>query len=314
MPLYALGSNSSYQLSLQHTRDVDVPSLTTLNLPLNEHPVKIAAGANHTLLLTNKGTLYVTGNNVFGQCLLPPCTAIPGFTKVDGIWKDCAATWEGSVAVDENNGLRCCGRIKGMNEFKGLMFENGLIERVFGGVGHFIALGEEAYGFGNGAKGQFGTTEGNRLPVENIAQVACGKDFTCLLSNTGEITVLTTSTKHNLLSIPPMNNVKSIAASWSTIEALTSSGTIISWGRSDRGQYPPANLPPITSLAAGSEHFLALSTSHKVYAWGWNEHGNCARPDRTDVTTLHTLPLPADEIPIYIAGGCGTSWIWTTKL
>jgi protein ATS1 len=197
---------------------------------------------------------------------------------------------------------------------KGLISEDDPMEKVFGGVGHFIALGKSAYGFGNGTKGQFGATTDGRLLAENIEQVACGKDFSCIVSSDDEITVLTTTTKHNIAATPTVDGVKSIAASWSTIAVLTSSGTITSWGRSDRGQYPPSNIPAISLLAAGSEHFLALSHTHKVYAWGWNEHGNCARQDRSDITSLHEIPFPRDEKPTYIAGGCGTSWIWTEKV
>jgi len=316
MPLYALGSNSSYQLSLSHTKDVDIPTLTTLNLPSDQHPSKITAGSNHTLLLTNTGDLYVTGSNAYGQCLLPPCDVIPGFKKVDGIWKDCAATWEATIALDAKGRLWSFGRIKGVPDFKGSTVEDDIIERLFGGVGHFIALGRFAYGFGNGTKGQFGTTESNRILVDNVNQVACGKDFTALLSHTNGIKVLTTNTKHNLHDIPspsPVDDIQSMVASWSTIAVLTSFGMVISWGRSDRGQYAPPNLPSIAKLAAGSEHFIALSETHQVYAWGWNEHGNCGRADRGDVTSLHELLFPEDEIPKDVAGGCGTSWIWTKK-
>jgi protein ATS1 len=313
MPLYALGSNSCHQLSLGHTRDVDVPSLTTLTLPPDQWPAKIVAGGNHTLLLTNTGELYVTGGNTYGQCLLPPCEVVPGFTKADGVWKDCAATWEGSVAVDNDGRLWIFGRMKGVEASKRLTLEDDTIEHVFGGVGHFIALGKFAYGYGNGSKGQFGPMENDRLPAEDIKEIACGRDFSCLLSRAGQTTVFTSATKYNLHDIPPVDDVQTIATSWATIAALTSTGRVISWGRSDRGQYPPPNLPPIAHLAAGSEHFIALSQSNKVYAWGWNEHGNCAQQGHSDVTTLHEIPFPEDELPSYVAGGCGTSWIWTTS-
>ena len=145
-------------------------------------------------------------------------------------------------------------------------------------------------------------------------QATCGKDFTCTLSENNEITVYTTSSKHDLQRSPSITNIKSIASSWSTISVLDNSGNITSWGRSDRGQYPPSNLPPISQLAAGSEHFIALSKSNKVYAWGWNEHGNCGVSTFEDVTFLNELTFPDGEIPTYVAAGCGTSWIWTENV
>lgn len=332
MPLYSLGSNSSYQLSLPHTKDVSSPSLTTLSLPFAEYPVKIVAGANHTLLLTNQGSLYATGANKYGQCLVPACDAVQGLKKVEGKWKDCAATWEGSVAVKEDGTVWSFGKIRNHENFNGLVLNDSLLDgvnheetnddcrngkiRVFGGVQHFIVLKSGyALGYGDGKKGQLGpSTNGNgtKLPIQNISQVACGKEFTCLLTNSNQLKVYTTNDKHNLTSIPPIQGIKQIAASWSTIAVLDNAGKVTAWGRSDRGQFPPTNLPPLSHLASGSEHFLGLSQD-KVYAWGWNEHGNCGADHRHDITTLHTIPLPRDEVPRYIAAGCGTSWIWTEK-
>ena len=350
MPLYSLGSNSSYQLSLRHANDVSTPTLTSLSLPPDEYPVKIAAGSNHTLLSTNKGSLYTTGTNKYGQCLRPPCDVISGFTEVDGKWKDCAATWEGSLTLNENGSVRSFGRIrshrnlagKGLDEHQesvgnisngeeeGLECNSDLdgikgrvprmaIAHVEGGVQHFVVFGKDgAFCYGDGRKGQFGVTtnatEPVKIPAEDVIQVTCGKDFTCILSPNNTLAVYTTSTKHNLLSVPNCTDIKSIAASWSTIAILHRSGNITSWGRSDRGQLPPPNLPPIAQLAAGSEHFIALSETNQVYAWGWNEHGNCGLDTLEDVTYVHELVFPEDETPMYVAAGCGTSWIWTRKV
>ena len=321
MPLFALGSNSSYQLSLGHSNDVSSPSITTLDLPLNEHPVKIVAGSNHTLLLTNQGSLYATGANKYGQCMRPPCDTILVFVKIEDKWTDCAATWEGSVAIHEDGSLRTFGLIKNHKHLSGSKLINDGVEGVVGGVQHFVVLsGGTAVGYGEGRKGQLGASEGQSTPITfpycNIIHAACGKDFTCLLSSSNEVKVETTSQKYgvNIIPTPYLTDIKSITASWFTIAILHNSGKITAWGRSDHGQYPPPSLPPISQLAAGSEHFIALSTEHKVYIWGWNEHGNCGRVDGKDVTTLHEVTFPAGERPTYVAAGCGTSWIWTTKI
>ena len=346
MPLYALGSNSSYQLSLTHTIDVSIPTKTTLKLPDKEHPVKIVAGGNHTLLLTDSGSLYATGANKYGQCMSSACDLIRGFTKVNGIWKDCAATWEGSVAVDKDGLVWSFGKIKNHENISGWKAEkdpvfsenketittsedqlgqeaaaareNSTVTGVVGGVQHFIvSTNSGVFGFGDSRKGQLGTFHNNRpskLSSDSIVQAACGKEFTCLLPKTNLLEIHTTSLKHNLHTIPSHLQILSLVASWSTLAILDSAGKVTCWGRSDHGQLPPDGLPPISQLAAGSEHFIALSQDHKVYAWGWNEHGNCGREDNMDVTTVHELVLPKDERAMYVAAGCGTSWIWTEKL
>jgi len=294
------------------------------------------AGSNHTLLLTNTGTLYVTGANKYGQCLKPACDVISSFVQVDGRWRDCAATWEGSIVVDENGLIWSFGQIKYHENMNGVSIEDESMTRcnigkitddegmngsksihLSGGVQHFIAFGEcGTYGYGDGRKGQFGNishseTSPFKLSTANVTQATCGKDFTCLLSKDDKITLYTTSSKHNLLSIATITSIKSVTSSWSTIALLHNSGEITSWGRSDRGQLPPSNLPSISQLSAGSEHFIALSQTQKVYTWGWNEHGNCGLSTLEDVTFLHEIPFPKEEIPMYVAAGCGTSWIWT---
>jgi len=353
MALYALGSNSSYQLSLNHTEDVPIPSKTTLDLPDDELPVKVAAGGNHTLLLTNKGSLYATGANKYGQCMTPACDYIRGFKRLDGVWVDCAATWEGTVGIDDGGFVWSFGKIKDHEKLSGWKpgkdslvakvettssthgnrceqeagagtgagtgaGEQSKVLGVFGGVQHFLVLTTDGvFGFGDSRKGQLGISQSNHpsaMSSETIVQAACGKEFTCLLSATGHLELHTISTKHNLHNIPSHRPVRSLVASWSTIALLDVDGKITSWGRSDHGQFSPAGLPPISQVAAGSEHFIALSEDHKVYAWGWNEHGNCGREDKMDVTSVHEVVIPEGEKAMYVAAGCGTSWIWTKKL
>ena len=182
------------------------------------------AGANHTLLLTNQGNLYATGANKCGQCLKLPCDVIPGFVRIDGRWRDCAATWEGSLAVREDGSILSFGRIKNhtdrigipkvgdktinTNDVKSLTdtrldgHNKGNVS-IVGGVQHFIVFGEDGtYGYGDGKKGQFGviptsTRSPVKLRTSNVIQVACGKDFTCLYSRDDNITLYTTTSKHH---------------------------------------------------------------------------------------------------------------------
>ncbi|KAJ5320111.1 hypothetical protein N7508_000394 [Penicillium antarcticum] len=94
-------------------------------------------------------------------------------------------------------------------------------------------------------------------------------------------------------------------------------GSIIAWGRNDRGQLPPPTLPSTAHLAVGSEHVLALLEHGQVAAFGWGEHGNCG-PD-TDTQgnvsgTYNIVPLPdtvsaAGERVIGVGAGCATSFM-----
>jgi protein ATS1 len=323
MPLYALGSNASHQLSFPHTDDIHTPAQTSLSLPPGSKPVKIVAGSNHTLLLTNEGAVYATGANHKGQCFVKGKDVLPGFERVGEVkrWRDVGATWEGSILIDSEGAIWSCGRIRNHENLDGKSFAelvggNGEGEvKVAAGVQHFILFDDTvAIGFGDGSKRQFSTPasgDGVKLPTSDIRQVTCGKEFTCILSSTGAVSIYTSSTKHSLHAIPPLPpKIISMASSWSTIVLLTEKGYLHAWGRHDRAQFPPPDLPPLSSLSAGSEHFLAISVG-KVFTWGWNEHGNCDLETLKDVNFVHEISVPANERAVYVAGGCGTSWIWT---
>jgi protein ATS1 len=94
-------------------------------------------------------------------------------------------------------------------------------------------------------------------------------------------------------------------------------GSIIAWGRNDRGQLPPPTFPPTVHLAVGSEHVLALLENGQVAAFGWGEHGNCGPdtdPQGNVSGTYNIVPLPetvsaAGERVIGVGAGCATSFM-----
>ncbi|KAG0157074.1 hypothetical protein PDIDSM_4258 [Penicillium digitatum] len=97
------------------------------------------------------------------------------------------------------------------------------------------------------------------------------------------------------------------------------SGSIVAWGRNDRGQLPPPDLPTPVKLAVGSEHAIALLGDGRVAAFGWGEHGNCG-PDTDSqgnvAGTFTVISLPeavgADRKVVGVGAGCATSWMIIT--
>ncbi|KXG54117.1 Regulator of chromosome condensation, RCC1 [Penicillium griseofulvum] len=93
-------------------------------------------------------------------------------------------------------------------------------------------------------------------------------------------------------------------------------GSVVAWGRNDRGQLPPPNLPPPAKLAVGSEHAIALLGDARVAAFGWGEHGNCG-PDTNSQGnvsgTYNVISLPeavgAGAKVVGVGAGCATSWM-----
>lgn len=187
--------------------------------------------------------------------------------------------------------------------------------------------------------------------VEGIPFLAtgavCGREFTVILGrrSAGEFVILgDEGNRWGIMRIPESlrfaaegsgggwSEYIDIGASWHDIYVHASSshsdsdigfdslnaraaGSLIAWGRNDRGQLPPPDLPPLSEIGVGSEHVLALLENGDVATFGWGEHGNCG-PDtdaRGNVAGKYNLiPLPGDVSGARVVGvgaGCATSWV-----
>jgi protein ATS1 len=357
--LYAIGSNGSGQLGIGHDQDVSVPR-QVLFRPGSEPSkpvVRVAAGGNHTLLLTSDGRLYWAGDSSAGACgplsaeqkdkpglfiaqeVALPTTAAPV--------KHIAATWEASVIVQaDGNGRDTVVSSFGVG-MKGELGQGQFIVRtpsvsrikdfpppdtevvgLTACMGHVVAVlsNGEVYGWGNGRKGQLGTTvDGVVQEVRKIegvgfrvSRAVCGREFTCLFgsSEAGEILVLGAD-KAGVKSSAPTSAVgwKDVGASWGSVFILKGDGKLVSWGRDDHGQLAPPGLPQLEHIAIGSEHVVAMTHDGDVLSWGWGEHGNCGpRVENGDVKGRWNVIASKKYLPpgsgiTGIGSGCATSWI-----
>lgn len=314
--LFTLGSNGSGQLGISHKEDVSVPKPVLFHPDMPDSPVvKVAAGGNHTLLLTEAGNVYWSGDAQSGACGIGPQTDVPVFQEIQ-LAKDAtnapqsvaliAATWEASfiVAKDAQGknselyslGLGNKGEL-GLGEFivrtpsatriKGFPPQDTEIVDIHACMGHaIVVLGNgDAYGWGNCRKGQAGEPAAVlHAPRKvdgldfKVTRAVCTKEATCFFGSpeSGELKVLG-SDKWKLVSdAPPKAPIwMDVGASWGNTYILTSEKTLLSWGRDDHGQLPPPNLPALASIAIGSEHVVTKTEDGDVLAWGWGEHGNC---------------------------------------
>lgn len=206
------------------------------------------------------------------------------------------------------------------------------------GMGHTVVVlsNGEVYGWGGARKGQLGESAiaskiaWSPLKIDNVpfsapVGAACGREFTVVTGDptTDEFAVLGSSgDKWNILSGAPtpgtLGGYLGILASWHGVYVHRKDRSIVCWGRNDRGQLPPVDLPVARAIAVGSEHALALLDDQSVVAFGWGEHGNCG-PD-TDAQgnvkgEYKRIPLPADEksAVVGIGAGCATSWVITSR-
>jgi len=346
MSLYSLGSNGSGQLGLSHTTDISIPTLVKLPPKLRHANIIAAhAGGNHTLLQTSSAEIYAAGDNSNGKC----ASQLSGSTdfracNLVGDTKLSAATWEASFFVSADDGLvRVCGT--GLKGELGLSAENTTtssptsipnfppqgtnIVDLAACMGHVVVVlnNGEVWGWGNDQQGQLGDPaevvwRPRKIQGLSFAAVraVCAKDFTAVFGHPeqGTFAIFGLNKRDRFgvkVNLPgAIRGWKAVQATWGGVYVLMDDGKLTAWGRDDHGQLPPADLPKVEAIAAGSEHVLALTTDGRVLTWGWGEHGNCGDPvdDRKDVKGRWN-ELCADGEPIAVGAGCATSWIVTKK-
>lgn len=216
------------------------------------------------------------------------------------------------------------------------------------GMGHTATVlsNGEVYGWGGARKGQLGEgakagkIEWSPVKIADVpfyaTAVTCGREFTVVSGDKekGEYVVLGSSgDKWGVLSGQPgsifndgarvLPVYTGISAGWHAIyvhhqRQEEGHASITAWGRNDRGQLPPADLPSAKMLAVGSEHALALLDDGTVAVFGWGEHGNCGteidaqgnvkeRYNRIDMSEIGH-----ERVIVGIGAGCATSWVITS--
>lgn len=328
--------------------------------------VKVAAGGNHSLLLAADGKLYWAGDSTTGasgplnqddqatssaaikEPFLAKEVALPeeGSTTTAPV-KFIAATWEASIIVQSDSqgrntivssfGTGLKGelgqgqfiiRTSTVSRLKNFPPEHTEVVDLAACMGHVVMVlsNGDAWGWGNGRKGQLGTGVAGVVHEPQalqgvdfkVVRAVCGREFTALFGTPdgGEILVLGAD-KAGVKSSAPGNVAgwRDVGASWGGIYVLKTDSKLLSWGRDDHGQLAPPRLPLLQRIAIGSEHVVALSEHGEVFSWGWGEHGNCGpQVDKGDVkgrwntiASMKYIP-PGSEIAA-IGAGCATSWI-----
>jgi alpha-tubulin suppressor-like RCC1 family protein len=133
-----------------------------------------------------------------------------------------------------------------------------------------------------------------------VLAITMGEWHTCALEEAGHVACWGASTAgqtgrtervvHTPNPIPGLERVSEIAASDMATCAL-SDGRVACWGDNDHGELGAeatdtgavvhVDLPPVRSLAAGSQHFCALGLDGAISCWGDNRYGQLGRGSST---------------------------------
>ncbi|ODV98351.1 hypothetical protein PACTADRAFT_48129, partial [Pachysolen tannophilus NRRL Y-2460] len=310
-------------------------------LILKEKPVKITGGGNHTLLLTESGSLYIAGE-INGK-------RFEKFELIDaryGKIMDMTSGWDFGVMVNEYNELYVFGI--GLNGELGLSekvtscdvlnpkfvikFDH-KIKKINSSLHNTVLILEngEVYGWGNNKKQQLlqhDLTKSNKIIWEptrlfvtfsNLRFANC-RDFIVyqfVNPETNETNKFELRGKDNFNILNGLNSKEHIIdmkPMWSSVHLLiveteTQSKKIRSLGNNSNCQlFPTSSNLDIKDYAIGSEHGLTLTADNKVLAWGWGEHGNCGTTQNENNVILNQLYNGIETVK-GIYSGCSTSWV-----
>ncbi|KAK3399321.1 regulator of chromosome condensation 1/beta-lactamase-inhibitor protein II [Sordaria brevicollis] len=313
--LFALGSNGSGQLGIGHKEDVSVPKDAHFEeeLPATASITKIAAGGNHTIVLTTTGDIHWSGDPNTGACGKFTQTQVsqpPRFYPVDlsslSSHEDLfrvglvAATWESSIftrldAQGRNTRIYSCGTgQKGELGLGNFIFRTATpslipdfpppdteIVDIAACMGHVVAVlsNGDVWGWGNGRKGQIGAPEDIIYSPRKLE----GINFKVVKAVCGkEFTCL--------LGSPESGNIVVLGSDKWGIKAETPS-QVVGW----------------REVGASWGNLFILKADGSVLSWGRNDHGQLAPASLTQtkhiaVGSEHTLALSEE--------GDVTAWGW----
>ena len=334
--IFAFGYNLHGELGITASSGMSTANSTPalVSLPGSTGPaIQIAAGTQHTLVVTSTGQLYAFGDNSYGQ-----------------------------LGIATNSGMSTANPTPALVSLPGA---SGPVTQVAAGAFHSLAVTStgQLYGFGYNQSGQLGTTTNNGQVTANptpalvslpgatgpVTQVAAGNDHSLALTSTGQVYAfgdndygaLGNTTNDGgapsanptpaLVSLPGASGpVVQMAAGDTHSLALTSTGQLYSWGDNLYGQLgtmthsgtmfanPTAALValpgaggPVTQIAAGGNHSLALTSTGQLYAFGLNnlgQLGSTTNPGGANPTPALVGALPGASGPIaQIAAGYSDS-------
>jgi hypothetical protein len=259
----------------------------------------IAAGAAHTLVLKNDGTVVGFGSTSSGQSTTPA-----GVSGVMAI----AAGDSHSLALKSDHTVVTWGRDSAA-EFMAPSALTG-VTAIAAGYHHGVALladatvatwGKNSYGYSTVPPG-----------LGEVAAVAAGDYHTLALKKDGAVVAWGNNISGQTVVPPGLSGVTAVAAGGSHSLALHADGSVVAWGSNSGGQCAvPPGLSGVQALAAGYLHSVALKADGTVVAWGTDDDGQAQVPaGLTGVVAIaagayHTLALTADGA--VVAWGDNTS-------
>jgi alpha-tubulin suppressor-like RCC1 family protein len=212
--VYVAGSDRYGQLGQGAVNGATKASFTPVVMT-SDIPVAVAAGGNHSLIVTADGKVLACGDNAYGQLAQPATTASSGtlvevnFPGLSTKIVSAAAGADHNLAVDENGGVWVWGRNDSGQLGKNTRTLGVVADRtpvriissgaksVAAGFAHSLVLKQDGsvLGFGRNTLGQAGQSSGTsyaRLPtpisgLSGIRSIAAGTDSSFAIDQAGQL-------------------------------------------------------------------------------------------------------------------------------
>ncbi|WP_297317258.1 InlB B-repeat-containing protein, partial [uncultured Bifidobacterium sp.] len=335
--IYTWGDNRNGQLGRDTTvTPADRPGRVTA--PTGVTFTRISAGYWHSMALGSDGNLYTWGNDIYGQLgrdttssgaptnqLPAPVTPPAGvrFTLVSaGGYHSMAIGSDGNVYTWGSNSKGQLGRDTTSSGAPTNLLPAPVtppagvrFTLVSAGGYHSMAIGSDGnvYTWGNNDGGQLGRSS----------------------SVTSGATIVGNS-RPGPVSNPIGSTFTAVSAGFNYSTALTSDGTLMTWGENVFGQLgrktssgsTPGKVGAPTGVtytgsAAGYTHSMAIGSDGNLYTWGSNVDGQLGRnPGAIATAEAGSVPFPARGIPTRVlfdrdqstgpTAGADDTWTVTT--
>ncbi len=257
-----IGCNSSYRDNIP-VRVCNNSNSGFVNGNVNDPVVGIAAGGEHSLIITKSGILYTFGRNNNGQL-------------GDGT----TSTRKTPVKVSDNAGFINDGRDK--------------VVAISAGYAHslFVTESGKIYGFGDNGYGQLG--DGSRTDRRKPVLVRNGSDFI----NDGKIKVISVATgRYHSLFLTENGKVYSFGYNGNFVlgdNTTTGRTSPVSVKSSADGRFinngdgTPKN--KVIDISAGWGHSLILTEEKVIYSFGWGADGRLGDGSTSDNRVPTRIP------------------------
>ncbi|KAI8966693.1 RCC1/BLIP-II [Daldinia sp. FL1419] len=313
--LFALGSNGSGQLGIGHQEDVSVPKQVEFAGETPQDPiVTIAAGGNHTIIVTELGKALWAGDPSSGACGIVQSVDNVNTSKFQelilssseslGPIVHAACTWDSSVFVLRGDGGKAtCVYVCGVPDRGAACTspESGLsplllndfpppgtaISSLAAGFRHVVAVLDngDIYGWGNGRKGQLGEL-GDKADSKGVLhhpQKLCDIPFKVAKAVCCQYTTC-------LISEPGDGRILVLGAD--------------KWGLKSTA---PVEIPNWNIITASWGGIYVLQRDGTIAAWGRNDHGQLPP---LGLPHLERIVAGSEHVLAVTEDGDVLSWGW----